>query len=165
MKLMEFYYAVKDGFFWVLPHPISWILGLAFGVVVFAYLVVRMNLKRTDGRISHRTHFLVVVVSIIFYIAFHSLFIHSSEGRDVLGGFLYQTPVEAFILSSGNVTEVEIISSFVAWSDPERVWTRGSLMTNRVVAAMLIGLVLGSVLAFIERVPRVREFLLKLAQR
>ncbi len=159
MKFADSYYALVDAFGWVLPHPISWLMGLFIAVAVFVYLVLHLNPRRARGRISHGTHFVVVVSSVVLYVAFHSFFIHAIEGRQVLGGFQYQEAVQQFLASRGNATVVEVISSFVAWSDPERVWTLWSLTVNRAVAAVLLGLLLGSVAAFVERVPKVRDAL------
>lgn len=159
MKFADYYYEIEEAFGWVLPYPISWLMGLFMAVAVFVYLVPRLNPRRLSGRISHEAHFVVTVSSVVLYVVFHSFFIHASEGRQVLGGFQYQEAVQPFLASRGNATVVEVVSSFVAWSDPERVWTLWSLAVNRAIAAVLLGLLLGSVAAFVERLPKVREAL------
>ncbi len=157
--LVKLYDMLSQAFGWVLPHPISWLLGLAFGAVVFGYLVVHVNPRRRQGRISHRAHFLLAAVAVVLYVGFHSQFVHSREGKVVLGGFSYKPDVEEEVLARPNVSVTDVVSSFGGLEDPDRVWTRGSLLANRVIAALLLGFLIGSVAAYIERIPKVRRLL------
>ena len=163
MTTLSAYEYVTGAFQWVLPHPLSWVLGLAFGVVVFGFLVVHMNARRGRWRISHSVHFLIATAAVALYAGFHFNYVVSFEGVSVLGGFVYRPEMESDV--KAGMTKQQITSRHGGFADVEEVWTSNSLMMTRVVAALLFGLLIGSIGAYVERVPRIRHRLNQLASR
>lgn len=150
---------VIDFFEWLLPYSASWFGGAVFAMVVFGLLLHLKAPRRGRKRLSLVKHFTIILVCIILFIGGHSLFVHEGDGGRVLGGFIYQDTVEKFLLVMPDSTTDEVISAFGGWTEPEAVWTLGSLIAIRVFSALLVGTLMGSLLVYVDRVPKIHQLL------
>ncbi len=125
------------------------VLGVGFGVVI-AWLLRPRPGRRMPSALWP---FGLLVVGVFSFLATHAWLVHETGSLRVLGGFHWTPDAARFAASSPGTTRVEVISAFNGWEDPERVWTPGSLLMARILAASTLALLIAGMIALGRRLP------------